>query len=366
MGKLGISIYEEKSTQEEIFNYIDLAKKYGFSRIFSCLLSVNGTKENIAKKFIDINSYAKDRGFEIILDVNPGVFKKLGVSYFDLSFFKEIKADGIRLDIGFTGLEESLMTFNKEGLKIEINMSNNTHYLDTIMDYMPNKENLIGCHNFYPHRHSGLNYEHYKSCIENFKRHGLRTAAFIASNTENSFGPWPTTEGLPTLEMHRGIPIDIQAKHIIATGGIDDIIISNCYASEEEFESLARMRNDMVTFDVILNKNTPETERKILFEDIHFKRGDFSDKIIRSSQSRIKYKEHNFEIYNTPKEIKKGDIIIESSEYKNYSGELEIALEDFQNNGKSNVVGRIREEELFMLDCLRAYQKFNFRLCDEE
>jgi hypothetical protein len=35
------------------------------------------------------------------------------------------------------------MTFNPEGLKIEINMSNNTRYIDTIMDYMPNKENLI-------------------------------------------------------------------------------------------------------------------------------------------------------------------------------------------------------------------------------
>jgi len=366
MGKLGISIYEEKSTIEEIFNYIDLAKKYEFSRIFSCLLSVNDKKENIVKKFKAINTYAKDRGFEIILDVSPSVFKKLGVSYFDLRFFKELGADGIRLDMGFTGFEESLMTFNPENLKIEINMCNNTHYLDTIMDYMPNKENLIGCHNFYPHRHSGLNYEHYKDCTENFKKHGLRTAAFVASNTENSFGPWAITEGLPTLEMHRGMPIDIQVKHIIATGGIDDIIISNCYASEEEFESLRRMRKDMVTFDVIAYKNTPDTERKILFEDIHFKRGDFSDKIIRSSQSRIKYKEHKFEIFNNPKEIKKGDIIIESSEYKNYSGELEIALEDFENNGKSNVVGRIRLEELFLLDCLKAFQKFNFRLCDEE
>ena len=48
------------------------------------------------------------------------------------------------------------MTFNSQGLKIEINMSNDTHYIDTIMDYCPNRSQLVGCHNFYPHRFSGL------------------------------------------------------------------------------------------------------------------------------------------------------------------------------------------------------------------
>lgn len=47
MGKLGISVYIEKTIEKEIFNYIDRAAEYGFSRIFSCLLSVNETKEVI-------------------------------------------------------------------------------------------------------------------------------------------------------------------------------------------------------------------------------------------------------------------------------------------------------------------------------
>ena len=34
------------------------------------------------------------------------------------------------------------------------------------------------------------------------------------------------------------------------------------------------MRKDMVTFDVVVNENTPEVERKILFEEMHFNRGD--------------------------------------------------------------------------------------------
>ena len=361
MGKLGISIYQEKSSEQDIKNYINKASKNGFSRIFSCLLSVNESKEEISKKFKSTNEYAKSKGFEIIADVSPKVFKDLGISYKDLSFFKEIGADGLRLDEGFSGLEESLMTYNPEGLKIEINMSNNTNYIDTIMDYIPNKENLIACHNFYPHNYSGLNYNHFIKCTERFNKYGLRTAAFITSQNKNTFGPWPVTDGLPTLELHRNLPIDVQAKHLIALGNINDIIISNCYPTDKELDSLGKMRKDMVTFDICLNDKTPEIERKILFEEMHFNRGDISDNFIRSTQSRLKYKGHNFSLFNTPSLIKKGDVIIESSEYGHYAGEVQIALNPMTNSGKSNVVGRIKEDELFILDFIKPWQKFTFK-----
>ena len=316
----------------------------------------------LENKFKKINEYAKSKGFEIIVDVSPRVFDELGISYKDLSFFKEIGADGLRLDMGFTGSEESLMTFNDENLKIEINMSNNTNYIDTIMNYMPNKDNLIACHNFYPHRYSGLNFEHFMRCTERFNKYGLRTAAFITSQNEGTFGPWPVTDGLPTLELHRNLPIEVQAKHLIALGNINDIIISNCYPTEEEMKKLGSMRKDMVTFDLELVDGVPEVEQKILFEEMHFNRGDLSDNLVRSTQSRVKYKGHDFKLFNAPEIIKKGDVVIESSEYGHYAGELQIALNDMKNSGKSNVVGRIKEEEIFILDYIKPWQKFNFNL----
>ncbi|MBM6839850.1 DUF871 family protein, partial [Clostridium saudiense] len=77
-------------------------------------------------------------------------------------------------------------------------------------------KHLIACHNFYPHNYSGLNFDHFMKCTENFTKYGLRTAAFITSQNEDTFGPWPVTDGLPTLELHRNLPIDVQAKHLIA------------------------------------------------------------------------------------------------------------------------------------------------------
>ena len=361
MRRLGISIYPEKSTKQEILDYIDKAADLGFSRIFSCLLSVNKPKDEIKKDFTDINLHAKERGFEIIVDVSPRVFNELGISYQDLSFFKEIGADGLRLDAGFSGNEESVMTFNPYGLIIEINMSNDVHTIDTIMDYQPNRHKLYACHNFYPHKYTGLDLQFFKDCTDRFSKYGLKTAAFVTSQNENTFGSWPVTDGLPTLEMHRNLPMDVQVKHMIALDKIDDIIISNCYPTSEELDKLNGLDLDLVTFDVNTIDGLPEIEEKILFEELHFNRGDKNVNMIRSTQSRVKYKGYDFKLLNTPSIIKRGDIVIESSLYGHYAGELQIALHDMENSGKSSVVGRIRDEELFLLDYIKPWQKFKLR-----
>ncbi len=361
MRRLGISIYPEKSDKQTILNYIDKAADAGFSRIFSCLLSVEKSKEEIKQDFTEINMYAKSKGFEIIVDVAPRVFNELGISYKDLSFFKEIGADGLRLDAGFTGSEESIMTFNPYGLKIEINMSNNVHTIDTIMDYKPNRYNLYACHNFYPHAYSGLRLDFFEECTKRFSKYGLRTAAFVTSQNENTFGSWPVTEGLPTLEMHRHLPMDVQVKHFLAMDCIDDILISNCYPTDEELESVKGLDLSLLTLDVNVCDKTPEIERKILFEELHFNRGDQNANMIRSTQSRVKYKGHHFDLFNAPEMIRRGDVVIESSEYGHYAGELQIALHDMKNSGMSNVVGRIREEEIFLLDYVKPWQKFRLK-----
>lgn len=358
MRGLGISIYPEKATIEENISYLNLAHKYGFTRVFTCLLSVDGDKEKIVKDFKEIINEANKLGMEVIADVSPRVFGELGISYKDLSFFNDLNAYGIRLDMGFSGLEESIMTFNPYGLKIEINMSNGTRYLENIMSHKPNTENLLGCHNFYPHRYSGLSYEHFIKCSKQFKEYGIRTAAFVSSNNA-SFGPWPVNEGLCTVEIHRELPITIQAKHLFATGLIDDVIIANCFASKEELRALGELNRDMITFEVELVDDIPEIERKIVLEEFHFNRGDVSEYMIRSTQSRVKYKGHEFGPFNCP-DIKRGDIIIDTSLYGHYAGELQVALKDMKNSGKTNVVGKINSDELLLLDFIEPWQKFGF------
>lgn len=361
MKRLGISVYPARSSKEEMFTYLKRAAEAGFSRLFTTLLPVDDDRETIKKDFTSLIAYAHDLGFEVVIDCNPSIFEKLGVSYKNLEFFKEIGVDGIRLDMGFTGSEEALMTFNPQGLKIEINMSNNTHYVDTIMDYCPDPDKLIGCHNYYPHEYSGLTVEHFQACNENFKRHGLQTAAFVTSQTENPFGSRPVVKRVPTLEMHRDLPLHVQVEHMIMLGSVDDVIISNCYATEDELSTLAALPKNLICLDVELINDLPSVERSIVLDELHFNRGDVSPNFLRSTQSRVKYRGHTFELFNAPSIIHRGDVVIESSEYGHYAGELQIALSDMKNSGKSNVVGHVAEIEHFLLDGIRPWQKFRFR-----
>lgn len=356
MREIGISIYPFHGTIEENKEYIKLAAKYGYTRIFTCLLSVQGNKELILKEFKETIEYANSFGMKVIVDVAPNIFNDLEISYDDLRFFHDIGAYGVRLDVGFTGNEESLMTFNKYDLAIEINMSNNTNYVDTIMDFIPNTDKLLGCHNFYPHRYTGLSREQFRNCTKRFKRYSLTTAAFVNAKS-GTFGPWPVDDGLCTLEEHRDLAIEIQGRDLFSEG-IDCVIISNCFASEEELSSLANINRSLLELEVNLENNIPTIEKKIVLDELHFNRGDISEYVIRSTQPRVKYKGLEFKLFNSPEVIKKGDILIESSLYGHYAGEMQIALKDMKNSGKTNVVGKIKEEYIYLLDRIKPWQKF--------
>ncbi len=355
---LGISVYPEKATQTEILNYITTASKYNYKRLFTCLLSVNKPKDVILNEFQTIISHARSYNMEVILDVSPRVFDDLNISYNDLSFFAQTGATGIRLDASFNGQIEAALTHNPYDLDIEINMSQDTHYLETILDYKPNVDKLIGCHNFYPQEYCGLSYEYFKSCSLRFKQHNIRSAAFITSNTAID-GPWPISDGICTIEMHRNLDSSTQLKHLYACGLIDDIIIGNQFASEEELASLAAINPNILTFK-LTDLTATDLEMQIIFDEQHFNRGDVNDYLIRSTQSRVKYKQHPNPPHDIQQYNNKGYIVIGNDNFGQYKNELQVIKNQIRDDKRRNVVARIIDEEIFLLDLLKPWQFFRF------
>lgn len=359
---LGISIYPNKQKEEEIINYIKVAYELGFKRIFTTLLTIDENNKNeLVQKYKNIIQFANKIGMETTLDVSPSIFKILNISYDDLSFFNEMGVKTIRLDEGFDGLKESELTYNKYNINIEINMSNATKYLDNIISFKPNKSKLLGCHNFYPQELTGLANEHFLKCSKNFKKHNIRTAAFVTSQFAN-IGPWPIMDGLCTLEMHRSLPITSQVKHLILTELIDDIIIGNAYASLQELQEISNIYfSNILTFKIKFSMLALEVEKNIVFNEFHFYRGDVSEFLIRSTQSRTKYKSVSIKENNSHHTLNRGDIIICNDNFGNYKGELQIVLINQSNiKHRKNFVGKICDQELFLLDWIRPWSKFNF------
>lgn len=359
MRKLGLSIYPKYGTVEEMIHYIEMARQCGFSRIFTCLISAHDAKE--LQKMKEIHQHAQALNYEIYADVNPDVFSQLGLTYHDLSYFKnELFLSGIRLDMGFSGAEETEMSFDPSHLKVEINISSGTKYIENILSYQPNLENIVGCHNFYPRRFTGLSRKQFIATSKLFKKYHLRTAAMISSDN-GRFGPWPVDDGgLPTLEEHRGLPIATQAKDLWHTQLIDDLIIGNMYASEQELRQLGTLNRNLLELDVVLSGTDSATERAVVLSEHHTNRGDVSEYVIRSTMTRVKYGSEDFPAHDTQK-IMPGDVTIDNNGYSRYKGELQIALKEMENSGNTNVVGSIVPEERYLLNEIRPWDHFRLR-----
>lgn len=360
MHKLGISVYPEHSTKEKDEAYMKMASSYGFTRLFTCLLSVEKSREETIEEFTAFTDTAHGLGFEVSVDTNPEVFAHLGAKPMDLKVFADMHVDIVRLDGHFDDFQDMAITHNPEGIKIEFNGSSDTS-VDHLLRHGADIQNMTVCHNFYPERYTGLGWETFMGFNRKWKSLGLHTAAFVSSNNKNTYGPWPVYAGLPTCEADRGLPIDVQVRHLLASNVIDDILIGNAYATEEELKVMSQVDLTKITFKIDTVKGIGKEENHILYDYLHAGRTDASDYILRSARPRIDYRKTLIPARtSTKKAYHRGDVVIVNDNLAHYRGELQIVLMDIVNDGERNLIGRIPEEEMIILDLLEKNPDFLF------
>ena len=356
--KWGISLYPEHSTVEADCAYIERAARHGFTRIFSCLLSVEGDPAQIERESRQLTDCAHACGMEVIFDVAPNVFDKLGISYSNLEFFSRIGADGIRLDEAFRADIVADMTRNPYGLKIELNASCADGILAAVLVNDPDRAHLLSCHNFYPQRYSGLDLGFFERESKLVHETGITLAAFIGIPRADAFGPWPLHEGLTTLECHRDLPLDFQARHLSAMGTIDDIIISNCFATDEELAAVGSLDRSKVQLRPQMDPSTTENELLVARYADHKVRGDLSPYLLRSTWTRVEYADLDIPVRPVGRALRRGDVIVVNNASPRYKGELQIVLRDMPDDGTRNVIGVLPEHEQMLLGYLDSWKKF--------
>ncbi len=359
MHRLGISLYPEHTTPERDYAYMELAAKYGFTRIFTCLLSVDkGADETIAE-FADFMKHAHDLGFEVAVDTNEHVFERLGASPTDLTPFEKLGVDIIRLDGHFGDYGDIMLTRNSSGIKIEFNGSGMLP-IAMLAERGADKRNMVTCANFFPEPWTGMSEERFVELTAMYHNEGFQTAAFVSSQEPKTFGPWPVFAGLPTCEDDRRRPIDLQVRHLIGTGLVDDIIIGNAYASEEELATMAAVDLTRTTMRIDFADGVTEEERKIVALS-HTERPDCSAYLLRSSMPRFIYRDKSVPARDAGTDtFHKGDVLVVNDNMAHYRGELHVAKRDMPNDGTRNLVGRVPAEELFLIDYVRPENPFGF------
>ncbi|WP_339021325.1 MupG family TIM beta-alpha barrel fold protein [Spiroplasma endosymbiont of Atherix ibis] len=360
--KIGISIYPEQSTFEKDKDYLELAKKLGYEVVFTSLLHFVGQKDDNKKAEMVLKSikYAKKIGFYTIVDVEYKSMELIGINVNDLSKCSEYGIDCLRLDSPSLPFEIANITHNKYDIDIQLNMSNNDSLIDNVIDFKPIKERLSGCHNFYPLEYTALPFNYFKQSNQKYLKYNLSTAAFVGSH----FGEMTTAVGwkeLPTLEEQRNLSISEQAKILFYTNEIKLVLIWNAYSLKEELEELASIDRYEITLTVKPFYKLNKVEKDILNFD-HFRRGDITEYFIRSTFSRVKFKNESIEPKNTKKTYNKGDVVIINNNDSKYKGECHIILKnDFEDKQqKYNWMGTIKDSEKRLIDFIGPWNHFRF------
>lgn len=356
---LGFSLYPDNHSYEDTANYIQMMTKYNMRRVFLSLLQLDVSNEATFNKYKQIIQLLNEHDLMIIADINQDLINALGWQDDLVEKAIDFGLDGLRLDEALDIGQMIELINNKHNFKIELNISQDNLLLEMLLKNGAKKANIIGCHNFYPKRFTGLSMEHFLKTTAIYKQHEIRTAAFISGASADE-GPWPVSEGLPTLEAHRDIPSTTQLKEYAALGLIDDVIISNQFVAEAEMQSLVQVDTQELTLEVELLEDLTETEQKVI-DFHHTYRNDVSEYVLRSTMPRVVYAEESVPERTQAKQVQRGDILIDNDLYGRYSGELQIALKDFEVSEKTNVVGKIKEYELPLLDYIKPNDQFRLR-----
>ena len=117
---LGVSLYPEQETMEEIESYLQLASKYGFTKIFTSIFSVPGTKEEIIAYFKNFTAIAHKYGMKVCGDANTECLAKLGASESDLEVINEMGIDILRMDMCYRDERDITLINNKYGVGVEM------------------------------------------------------------------------------------------------------------------------------------------------------------------------------------------------------------------------------------------------------
>ena len=380
MHKLGISVYPDKSPMEEVYAYMEKAAKLGYKRIFTCFLSI--PEDERAAYMVEFKKFmekAHELGFEVAADTNPAVFELIGATPDNLKPFADLGLDIIRMDGNFGTQGDIQLTRNPYNIKIEFNGSMDMG-VELLIEQGGNKDQMTMCHNFFPERYTGLDFDLFQEFNRYWKELNLTTAAFVSSNNDNTIGPWQVFCGLPTVEIMRGLPIEVQARYLLATGDVDDILIGNYPATDEELEALSKINYQAIELRVDEVEDITENEQLIMYEFIpHFDRYDHSTFMLRSSMPRVKFKaqksvQDNFLQtetaavksqsipYRDPgkKVFTRGDVLVVNDNLAHYRGELEIVLTEIPNDGERNLVATIKPEDLGLLEFIKPGHHFKF------
>jgi uncharacterized protein len=326
---IGISFYLNDPMAEE---RIIQAGKIGVKRAFTSLHipEESGDLAVRAKRLLQV---AKDNGFEVFADVSYHTPAHLGIS--SLFELKELGVTGLRLDDFF---DHDLIVRLADEYKIAINASILFEKdIERLISSGLKTEQLIGWHNFYPRRETGLSEEFFRQQNQLYKRFTIPISAYVPGEGEKR---GPLFEGLPTLEHHRNVDPFLAALELFREG-VADVYIGDPDPGKSLLEKLVKFDQEgMITI---------RTESGFQHHGKFQLRPDLSRDVLRFMNTRTKDAVEPSQTGNRTT----GTITMDNDLYGRYRGEIQITLRDLPADERVNVIGKVRADDLPLLSYSR-------------
>ena len=339
--KTGISLYLSTDIQKNI----EVINKASMSGVKFAFTSLNILEENNIDKsdrLYKLIELCSSNDINLIVDINE---------YTNSNIFSNLKNVYLRLDDGY-----SLDEISKKNM-IVLNASTITK---NDLKYLKNKgidfNNVLALHNYYPKKYTGIGEKYFLEQNEKYNEFGIKTMAFVAGDLKRG----PVFEGLPTLENTREKRFVTSVLKLISLK-TDIVLVGDIDLSDKNWEYFKYIAKGIVPIRIIDN---------ILNDTVFENRIDYSEYLIRSKipksigKTRKEFKEYiqkNLkDIKKENGEIKKGDILLSNEKYLRYEGELEIALKNLGLDEKRDIVSRVYDEDIELLDYISIITKFIF------
>ena len=347
------------NTLTENLTLLEHAAACGLQRVFTSLQIPETDTTALKSELGTLLAAARDHHLEVISDVSPATLRLLDIRDFSLSAFRMLGITTLRLDYGF-GLQEIVdLSHNRQGMRIQLNASTVTgDILSALVGMKANFHQIDALHNFYPRPGTGVSEE--LLVHKNLMLHklGVRVGAFVPTQAGRRRSP--LGDGLPTLEQHRSVPVDLAARHLVALG-CDTVFLSDALPGENELHALGELRDDCIVLSA--KCLTQDPLQQALLSQVYTSREDEARDAIRAQESRPHLKKMGRSI--TPENTAsrpRGAITLDNNGYGRYMGELQILRTDLPADPRTNVVAQIDPEEMFLLKYVAPGRKFSFRL----
>ncbi len=214
------------------------------------------------------------------------------------------------------------------------------------------RENVQAWFNFYPSPDTGISQQFLEQQVRMFKKYGFTTQAFF-SGDENLRGP--LYEGLPTLEKQRYYS-PLASILELQNMGVDLVYVGDGGISEDSLKQIDTYKNKK---QILLHTKKCENGDKDLYDYVlgkHNQRPDPAEYVVRCEDSRL----HPVPVIKKNNTGKRyiGDITINNDKYQRYMGEIQILKVNLPASEKVNIVGKIIEKDIPLINLIKPSQEF--------